>query len=97
MIVVIDNVMTSSARYADLVLPATSSFEESDLSYQGYAVEMGALLICAKRRWSRPARAAPSLTSARESPGAWGWSRSSPKAAAMMNGWSIHVWAVPPP
>jgi anaerobic dimethyl sulfoxide reductase subunit A len=44
-IVVIDNVMTSSARYADILLPATSSFEEADLSYQGYAVEMGALIV----------------------------------------------------
>ena len=45
MIVVIDNVMTSSARYADILLPGTSSFEEGDLSYQGYAVEMGALIL----------------------------------------------------
>ena len=45
MIVVIDNVMTSSARIADIVLPATSSLEETDLSYQGYAVEMGALIL----------------------------------------------------
>jgi anaerobic dimethyl sulfoxide reductase subunit A len=45
MIVLIDNVMTSSARYADIVLPGTSCFEESDLSYQGYAVEMGALML----------------------------------------------------
>jgi anaerobic dimethyl sulfoxide reductase subunit A len=45
MIVLIDNVMTASARYADIVLPGTSCFEESDLSYQGYAVEMGALIM----------------------------------------------------
>jgi anaerobic dimethyl sulfoxide reductase subunit A len=45
MIVVIENVMTSSARYADLLLPGTSSFEEMDLSYQGYAVEMGVLIL----------------------------------------------------
>ena len=45
MIVLIDTVMTSSARYADIVLPGASSFEETDLAYQGYAVEMGALMI----------------------------------------------------
>jgi len=45
MIVLIDNVMTASARYADIVLPGTSCFEECDLSYQGYAVEMGALIL----------------------------------------------------
>jgi anaerobic dimethyl sulfoxide reductase subunit A len=45
MIVLIDNVMTSSARYADIILPGTSTFEESDLAYQGYAVEMGALIL----------------------------------------------------
>ena len=45
MIVVIDNVMTASAKFADIILPATSSFEESDLCYQGYAVEMGALIL----------------------------------------------------
>jgi anaerobic dimethyl sulfoxide reductase subunit A len=45
MIVLIDNVMTASARYADVLLPGTSCFEESDLCYQGYAVEMGALML----------------------------------------------------
>jgi len=45
MIVLVDNVMTASARYADIVLPGTSTFEESDLAYQGYAVEMGALIM----------------------------------------------------
>jgi len=45
MIVLIENVMSASARYADILLPGTSSFEERDLSYQGYAVEMGALMI----------------------------------------------------
>jgi len=45
MIVVIDNVMTASAKYGDILLPATSSFEEADLCYQGYAMEMGALIL----------------------------------------------------
>ena len=45
MIVLIENVMSSSARYADILLPGTSSFEERDLAYQGYAVEMGALMV----------------------------------------------------
>ena len=45
MIVVIDTVMTASARYADIILPGTTTFEESDLAYQGTAVEMGALIL----------------------------------------------------
>ena len=45
MIVVIDNMMTASARFADILLPATSSFEENDLCYQSYAMEMGALIL----------------------------------------------------
>jgi anaerobic dimethyl sulfoxide reductase subunit A len=44
-IVVIDTVMTASARYADILLPGTSSCEESDLAYQGHRVEMGALIL----------------------------------------------------
>jgi DmsA/YnfE family anaerobic dimethyl sulfoxide reductase A subunit len=45
MIVVIDNMMTTSAHYADIVLPATSSFEEDDLCYQSYGMELGALML----------------------------------------------------
>jgi DmsA/YnfE family anaerobic dimethyl sulfoxide reductase A subunit len=45
MIVVIDNMMTASGRFADIVLPATSSFEESDLCYQSYGMELGALIL----------------------------------------------------
>jgi anaerobic dimethyl sulfoxide reductase subunit A len=45
MIVLIDNVMTASARFADIVLPGAAAFEERDLAYQGYAVEMGALML----------------------------------------------------
>ena len=45
MIVVIDNMMTASARFGDILLPATSSFEENDLCYQSYAMEMGALVM----------------------------------------------------
>jgi anaerobic dimethyl sulfoxide reductase subunit A len=45
MIVVIDNMMTASARFADILLPATSSFEESDLCYQSYGMELGALIL----------------------------------------------------
>jgi len=48
MIVLIENVMSASAKYADILLPGTSSFEEQDLAYQGYAVEMGALFIRGK-------------------------------------------------
>ena len=45
MIVVIDNMMTASACFADILLPATSSFEESDLCYQSYGMELDALIL----------------------------------------------------
>jgi anaerobic dimethyl sulfoxide reductase subunit A len=45
MIVVIDHMMTASAGFADIVLPATSSFEESDLCYQSYGMELGTLIL----------------------------------------------------
>jgi len=45
MIVVIDNVMTASAQFADIILPAVSSFEESDLAYQSYGMELGTLIL----------------------------------------------------
>lgn len=45
MIIVIDNMMTASASFGDILLPATSSFEESDLCYQSYGMEMGVLIV----------------------------------------------------
>jgi len=45
MIVVIDNMMTASALFGDILLPATSSFEENDLCYQSYGMELGALIL----------------------------------------------------
>ena len=45
MIVVVDAVMTASARFADIILPATTSFEENDLCYQSYAMELGVLIL----------------------------------------------------
>ena len=45
MIVVIDNMLTASGRFADILLPATSSFEESDLCYQSYGMELGTLVL----------------------------------------------------
>ena len=45
MIVVIDNMMTASARFGDILLPATSSFEENDLCYQSYGMELGTLIL----------------------------------------------------
>ena len=45
MIVVMDNVMTASAAWADIVLPMAASLEEADVVQQGYAVEMGAVIV----------------------------------------------------
>ncbi|QLA14789.1 DMSO/selenate family reductase complex A subunit [Desulfolutivibrio sulfoxidireducens] len=48
MIVVIDNFMTASAKFADILLPACSNLEEDDIVYQGANVNMGALFLTQK-------------------------------------------------
>lgn len=45
MIVVLDNYMTSSAKFADILLPCCTCLEEEDIVFQGYAMEMG-FLVC---------------------------------------------------
>ena len=41
MIVVVDNHMTSSAKFADILLPDLTNFEQDDLIPQGSASHMG--------------------------------------------------------
>jgi len=48
MIVVLENYMTASAKFADILLPCCTSLEEADIIRQGYAVEMGYLIASEK-------------------------------------------------
>jgi anaerobic dimethyl sulfoxide reductase subunit A len=48
MIVVMDNFMTASAKFADILLPSCSNLEEDDIVYQGANVNMGALFLTQK-------------------------------------------------
>lgn len=48
LIVVIDMLMTSSAKLADYVLPGTSNVEESDVVGQGLAANMGYTIVTSK-------------------------------------------------
>lgn len=48
MIVVIDNQMTVSARYADIVLPDVTTAEQMDLAAQGSAGNLGYSIFCDK-------------------------------------------------
>ncbi|TIH12814.1 dimethyl sulfoxide reductase subunit A [Marinifilum sp. JC120] len=47
-IVVIDNFMTPSAKFADYLLPATTNLEEDDFAPQGFASEMGYVIFAEK-------------------------------------------------
>ena len=47
-IVVVDNFMTSSAKFADYLLPATTNLEEDDFAPQGFASEMGYVIFAKK-------------------------------------------------
>ncbi|NDV18656.1 molybdopterin-dependent oxidoreductase [Pseudodesulfovibrio sp. JC047] len=47
-VVVVDNFMTPSARFADYLLPATSNLEEDDFAPQGFASEMGYVVFAEK-------------------------------------------------
>ena len=48
MIVVIDNHLTPSARFADLLLPDTTNFEQNDIAPQGSSGNMGYAIFTAK-------------------------------------------------
>ncbi|WP_341358741.1 DMSO/selenate family reductase complex A subunit [Georgenia sp. M64] len=47
-IVVIDNQMTASAKFADILLPDTTNVEQADVIPNGYAGEMGYLIMADK-------------------------------------------------
>ncbi len=51
-IVVIDNFMTSSAKYADLLLPDLMTVEQEDIIPNDYAGNMGYLIFCSARHLS---------------------------------------------
>ncbi|WMW63934.1 DMSO/selenate family reductase complex A subunit [Nitratidesulfovibrio liaohensis] len=48
MIVVVENFMTPSARFADVLLPAVTNLEENDFAHQGSTAEMGYVVFAQK-------------------------------------------------
>ena len=92
MIVVVDAVMTASARFADIILPATTSFEENDLCYQSYAMELGVLIL--RQQAIEPAGESRRIYDicAGAGPARWARKRSFARAAAMTTGWE-HLYA----
>ena len=48
MIVVIENHMTASARFADILLPDATNFEQNDMSPQGDSGNLGYAIFCSK-------------------------------------------------
>lgn len=48
MIVVIENHMTSSAKFADILLPDVTNFEQTDIATQGSAGNLGYAIFCEK-------------------------------------------------
>ncbi len=73
MIVVIDNFMTSSAKYADILLPDLMTVEQEDIIPNDYAGNMGYLILFNRRR-RLSSSASPST----------GYSAKSPDASATM-------------
>jgi Anaerobic dehydrogenases, typically selenocysteine-containing len=47
-IVVVENRMTASAKFADILLPSVTPLEQDDIIRQGYQVDQGSLLIARK-------------------------------------------------
>ena len=86
-IVVIDNHMTSTARYADILLPDITNFEGSDIIQNGYAVgELGGLIT-----FHRPYGQCSSASQPGKSAPCWRviWASSSnlPRARVTNSGW----------